>query len=106
MQLEAIYDNGHLEFVQPVELKSSRLRLMVSVPDEEVAQRPEVYPEYDLTDFPESVRDELAKWEAVRAKALARHVADDVPELTEKQKERWEAFAFREAVRREQGRPV
>jgi predicted DNA-binding antitoxin AbrB/MazE fold protein len=106
MQLEAIYDNGHLEFVQPVQLKSTRIRLMVSVPDEEVAQRPEVYPEYDLTDFPESVQEDLAKWEVVRARALARQVADDAPEMTEKQKERWEAFAFREAVRREQGRPV
>ena len=106
MEVEAIYDNGHLEFVQPVELKSTRLRLVVSIPDEEVAQRTEEYPEYDLADFPESVREELAKWEAVRSKTLARHVADEVPELTEKQKERWKAFAFREALRREQGRPV
>lgn len=106
MEVEAIYDNGHLEFVQPVELKSTRLRLVVSIPDVEVVQRDEDYPEYDLADFPDSVREELAKWEAVRTKALASHIADEAPELTEKQKERWEAFAFREAVRREQGRPV
>ncbi len=106
MEVEAIYDNGRLEFVQPVEFKSTRLRLVVSIPDEEVVQRTEDYPEYNLADFPESVREELAEWEAVRAKAFAGQVADEVTELTEKQKERWEAFAFREALRREQGRPV
>lgn len=41
MQLEAIYDHGHLEFTHPVQLKRERLRLLVEVPDEEVLDSPQ-----------------------------------------------------------------
>ena len=37
MQVEAIYNQGRLEFVQPLRLKHERFRLLVNVPDDEVA---------------------------------------------------------------------
>ena len=40
MQLEAIYDHGHLEFTHPVQLKRGRVRLLVEVPDDEVLASP------------------------------------------------------------------
>lgn len=36
MQVEAIYDQGRLEFVHPMKLKHDHLRLVVEVPDEEI----------------------------------------------------------------------
>ncbi len=40
MQLEAIYDHGHLEFTHPVQLKRGRVRLLVEVPDDQVLDNP------------------------------------------------------------------
>jgi len=36
MQLEAIYENGKLEFARPVHLKHGRIRLIVDIPDHEI----------------------------------------------------------------------
>jgi predicted DNA-binding antitoxin AbrB/MazE fold protein len=36
MQVEAIYDNGRLEFIQPIKLKSEHFRLLVHVPESEI----------------------------------------------------------------------
>ena len=40
MQVEAIYNQGRLEFVQPIKLKHDRLRLVVMVPDDEIDTPP------------------------------------------------------------------
>ncbi len=37
MQVEAIYNQGRLEFARPIKLKHDHLRLVVEVPDEEIA---------------------------------------------------------------------
>ncbi len=36
MQVEAIYNQGRIEFVQPLRLKHDHVRLVVTVPDEEI----------------------------------------------------------------------
>lgn len=36
MQVHAIYDQGQLQFEQPLRLKHQRFRLVVTVPDEEI----------------------------------------------------------------------
>jgi hypothetical protein len=36
MQVEAIYNQGSIQFVQPLRLKHNHIRLVVTVPDEEV----------------------------------------------------------------------
>lgn len=37
MQVEAIYNQGRIEFVEPLRLKHDHIRLVVTVPDEEIA---------------------------------------------------------------------
>lgn len=36
MQIEAIYNQGRIEFEQPIRLKHDNIRLIVTVPDEEI----------------------------------------------------------------------
>jgi len=38
MQIDAIYDQGRLEFQRPVTLKHQRLRVRVGIPDQEIIQ--------------------------------------------------------------------
>ena len=93
MQVEALYDHGRLEFTQPLQLRHERLRLVVEIPDEElVTSTP---PTYDLP------REVLARAQAMRDRLDAIRNAplppdDELPELTEKQRERIAAFALRE----------
>ncbi len=42
MQVEAIYNQGRIEFVQPLRLKHDHVRLVVTVPDEEVLLAPDI----------------------------------------------------------------
>lgn len=100
MQIEAIYKNGKLEFSQPIQLKHSRVRLLVEIPDEEIA-----------TTKPAAVRTPIASYVLPpEAQALADQMEaeldrirnallppdDELPALTEKQKGRIAAFALRE----------
>lgn len=36
MQIQAIYNQGRLEFEQPIQFKHDNIRLIVTVPDEEI----------------------------------------------------------------------
>jgi len=100
MQIEAIYENGKLEFSQPIQLKHSRVRLVVEIPDEEIA-----------TSKTDAVRKEMASYVLPpEAQALAEQMEveldrirnaslppdDELPALSEKQKSRIAAFALRE----------
>jgi len=38
MQVDAIYDNGHLEFSVPLRLKKSKLTVKVIIPDQEIEE--------------------------------------------------------------------
>lgn len=102
MQVEAIYDQGRIELVQPLRLRHDRVRLLVTVPDEEVDHKGNPY---NLS--PEV----LQKAEEMRQRIDAARRAplppdDELPEITPKQLERIEAFELRAQMRREQGRPV
>lgn len=102
MQVEAIYDRGRIELVQPLRLRHDRVRLLVTVPDEEV----------DHKDNPYNLSPEvLKKAEEMRQRIDAARRAplppdEELPEVTPKQLERIEAFELRAQTRREQGRPV
>ena len=93
MQVEALYDHGRLEFTRPLQLRHERLRLVVEIPDEElVTPTPPAYnlpPE--VLALAQAMRDKL---DAIRDAPLPPD--DELPELTEKQLERIEAFALRE----------
>jgi len=93
MRVEALYDHGRLEFIDPLQLRHERLRLIVEVPDADlVSSTPVTY------HLPPEV---LAQAQAMRDRLDAiRHALlppdDELPELTAKQRERIEAFALRE----------
>lgn len=93
MQVEAIYDHGRLEFTRPLQLRHEHLRLTVEVPDEElVTPAPATYnlpPE--VLAHAQATRDKL---DAIRNAPLPPD--NELPELTEKQLERIEAFELRE----------
>ncbi len=58
MQVEAIYNQGRLEFQTSLKLKHQRFRVRVDIPDQEIADTPTpIPPTYDLADFPIEVRE-------------------------------------------------
>ncbi len=102
MQIEAIYDHGRLEFVRPVHFKHDRVRLVIEVPDGEVATSPEQH------ELPEELWAQsqamLDKLEAIRSAPFP--LESDMPELTPEQLERIEAFELRAQICEEKGRLV
>lgn len=46
MQVEALYDNGNIRFLKPVNLKSRTVKVMIEVPDEEVVQQSTAKPSF------------------------------------------------------------
>ncbi len=106
MQIEAIYDQGRLEFVSPVKLKSGKIRVKVDIPDEVVQRYEDKLPEHDISGFPKDVQQEVKRLQDIRKEVMDSTLPDDLSAMTDKQKERWEAFELRNAVRRKQGRLV
>ncbi len=102
MQVEAIYNQGRIEFVNPIKLKHDRLRLVVLVPDDEIETQSTPY---ELSpDVLQKAEDMRQRIDAARRAPLSPD--DELPEITTKQRERLEAFELRAQMRREQGRPV
>jgi hypothetical protein len=91
MRLEAIYDKGKLEFIQPVHFLADRIRVIVEVPEEKLADF-----ELHVEGEPESeyIHDLVARLDAIRKAKLPEN--GGLPTPTEKQVERFEAFALRE----------
>jgi hypothetical protein len=95
MQVEVIYNHGQLTFALPVTLKHDYLRLIVNVPDDEIA--PSDNP-YNLS--PEVIgraNSMLARMAAIRNAPLSPD--EDLPEFTQKQLERIEAFGLRDEIK-------
>lgn len=92
MQVEAIYDQGHLEFAYPLQFKHQRVRLMVEVPDDEIATPPNPY------NLPTEVLERAAQMrshlDAIRNAPLPSD--DQLPPISAKTLERIDAFALRE----------
>lgn len=92
MQIEAIYDQGRLEFAYPLMFKHQRTRLLVEVADDEIVNSPNTY---DLpTEVISAAVQMRSRLDATRL-AMLRPDAE-LPELTPKQLDRIEAFALRE----------
>ena len=105
MQIEAIYDQGRLEFISPVKLKSGRIRVRVEIPEDAIVPLSESQTEsgedtgYTIAEsVKEKSREIKAKLDRIRNAPLPEE--DELPELTEKQQERIEAFALREEIKR------
>lgn len=100
MQVEAIYDQGRLEFISPIRLKQGRIHLVVQIPDEEIITEtlPQSKPTYELP--PEVLALALAMEEKLdRVRNAPLPADEDLPPLTPKQLERMEAFALRDEIR-------
>ena len=91
MQVEAIYENGKLEFVQPLRLKHERVRLLVTVPDEEVDVSVRHLVSEEVLERARAMREQL---DAIRNAPLPSD--ESLPELTPKQIDRINAFELRE----------
>ncbi len=112
MQVEAIYDHGKLEFSRPLRLRHQRIKVVVEVPDMEIDDS-----SYQPTPEAQRIADEIDKQidaalnaplpqvvekaTAMRDKLDAIRNApfppeDELPELTEKQLDRIDAFKLRE----------
>ena len=105
MQIEAIYDQGRLEFQSAVTLKHQRFRVHVEIPDQEIAgPMPPTLPTYDPADFPPEIRDRVRKLAAVAEEAHRQFVPEIVSAESEEERQHWAAVELRLASRREQGR--
>ncbi len=104
MQIEAIYDQGRLEFVSPVKLKSGRIRVRVEIPDHAVLPPSEGQAgkgEETLYTVPENVKGKSReiKFRLDKIRNAPLPADDELPELSEKKQERIEAFALREEIK-------
>lgn len=101
MQVEAMYNQGRIEFVEPLRLKHDHIRLVVTVPDEAI--EPQINP-YNLPlDLFTQSQVMLEKYQAIlHAPVLP---DEERSEISQKERERMAAFELRAQMRIEQGRP-
>ncbi|MFB1490719.1 MULTISPECIES: hypothetical protein [unclassified Thiocapsa] len=105
MQVEAIYNQGRLEFQTSLKLKHQRFRVRVEIPDQEIADTlTPIPPTYDLADFPPEVREKVAKMAAIAEDARQPPEPQTHVEESEEERQRWAAADLRNASRLEQGR--
>jgi hypothetical protein len=102
MQVEAIYSQGYIEFVEPLRLKHDHIRLIVNVPDDEI--------ELQTTPFSLPAQD-IARAQTLLGKFQAILEAPFPPDkelsaLSAEYQERLEAIDLRAQIRQDQGRPV
>jgi predicted DNA-binding antitoxin AbrB/MazE fold protein len=104
MQIEAIYDQGRLEFVSPVKLKSGRIRVRVEIPEQAILPMPQGQAGEGLDkgySIPETVKEKSRKikhrLDRIRNAPLSED--DELPALADKQQERIEAFALRDEIK-------
>jgi len=122
MQIEAIYQDGRLEFTRPIHFKAGPVRLLIEVPpdvlaegagaatqasaDQHASQTPSDPRAVSMNALPSDVVARLEQRRAVRAEILGRPPTSEPDSaLTEEQRQRDRAFAERQAWRAEQGRP-
>ena len=119
MQVEAIYDQGRLEFAHPLKLKHQRIRLIVDIADDEIVDPSNPYgldPEIlavaaqarsrldAIRLVPDSFETLISQnpadaWlQQMKSTLIAVQLKpdDEIPELTQKQLDRIEAFSHRE----------
>lgn len=105
MQVQALYNQGRLEFQAPLHLKQQRFTVRVEIPDQLLAAPPATgLPEHDLATFPPDIRERVAHLAATAAAARQRPLPPVPAEETADERQRWDAVSFRAAVRDEAGR--
>ena len=95
MKIEATLDDkGHLEFAAPLRLRHQRVRVQVTVPDEEVESAAPFNAHPAVLERAQAM---LAHMAAIKNAPLS--PCEAIPESSEKQQECIEAFAFREGLK-------
>ena len=101
MLAEAYYHNGKIEFTRNYRFRHNRFKISVEVPDDEIDDENG----YNLPAGVQAQAQEmLTKLDVIRNAPLPPDSGDG--KLTEKQRDRMEAFELRAQLRIEQGRPV
>jgi len=95
MQVNAIYDNGVINFSQSLRFKHRKFEVIVNIPEEELES--DVQPQSALDTLLEKTPSDpwLQRMKAIELRVLATP-ANELPELTAKQLERIAAFDLRE----------
>lgn len=103
----------HARIPAPRHAQASTSCVRVEIPDEEipdddiVTDTEETLPTYDLSEFPEDIGREVARMQAIMEMASTMPLPACLNETdSEEQEQRTRAFELRNALRREQGRPV
>ncbi len=95
MQVEALYDQGKLDFVTPLHFKRTPLRVVVHVPDDAIIF---LDPVRNLPpEIIEGAQAMLARMEAIRKAPLS--ADDQLRELAAKERERIDAFELRDEIK-------
>lgn len=92
MQLEALYDNGSLKFLQPVSFLRQRFTVKVEIPEQEIAPNSNIDHASDLS---ESAQAWLKQLDSITQRILTMP-EDELPELTAKQIQYMDAFQLHE----------
>lgn len=102
MQVEAIYNQGSIQLVQPLRFKRDHVRLVISVPDEDIEPQAAAF-----TLSAEAMAQAQAMLDQYESILNAPVPNDDaLPELSAEYAERLQAIDMRAQIRQEQGRPV
>lgn len=100
MQIEAIYNQGRIEFPKGICFAHPQFKVRIDVPDDEIVNLT------DPSDLPRELRDQakamLAEMAAIRNAPLLPD--EELPVLTPKHLQNIEAFELRAQMRAEQGR--
>ena len=108
MQVKAIYNKGKLEFSESIHLRHKRFPVQVILPDEVIETEKETGinspAKSDEKVSRPHIQAMLDDLDTILNTPLPPD--DNLPELTEKQKDRIAAFELRSQYRQEQGRPA
>ena len=94
MQVTAIYDNGAIRFMQPVQFKHSKFEVVMNIPDEAIATKPTLGAiDTLLAQNPDDPWLQLMKGNLSNVMMTPEQ---EIPELSQKQLDRVESFSYRE----------
>ena len=100
MEVEITYHKGKLTFALPIHIKRDHLRLVTEIPDEDIVidSVDKFAVDYQL---PSEVRVQAKAMEERfdEIRNLPLPFDDELPSLTQKQKQRIEAFSLRDEIR-------
>lgn len=107
MQINALIDHGQVKLLEPLQLKHEKVNIQLIIPDNEIVQSSE-----SVENKKEKVKDTSNEYAELSPQIqqmmndidviLNQPIDDsDIPELTEEQQQRIDAFSYREEFKSE-----